>query len=150
MGVMRKFFIFIFIGTILLSGVNAAWRRTQPTYSFDRSEKINSTRYVRSQWRTVSNPYNYRFSALFKRKDYLLWRTLEPRGSSTEEIESPVSKDFCNYNNSIVGEYLPSLEVKNRCCVCLDGWKCEYSTLAGSTKQHICTPDWEPPDTTGN
>lgn len=146
---MRKIFISIVLGTILFSGGNAAWKRSQPIYSFDRSEKTNSDRYIRPQWKTTQTPYLYRFSSQFTRKNYLQWRTFEPSGSSTEEIESPISTDFCNYNNSIIGEYLPSETVKNRCCVCLDGWKCEYSVLSGATKQHLCTPDWEPPDTTG-
>lgn len=144
---MRKFFTALLLGIILLPSAHAGWKRTRPIYSFERSEKINTNRYTRPQWRTMRNLYLYRFSSQFERSDYLQWRTLEPRGSSPEKIESPISKDFCNYSNSIIGEYLPSEEVKNRCCVCLDGWKCQYSSIASSTKQHLCDADWEPPNT---
>ncbi len=145
---MRKIFIAIFIGIILVPSANA-WRRTRPLYSLERVEKKKSSRYTRSRWRSVRNPYQYRFSRRFKRTDRLLWRTMEPSGSSVKEIENPISKDFCNYHESIIGEYLPSEEVSNRCCVCLDGWKCQYSTISGGSHQHDCDPDWEVPDTTG-
>jgi hypothetical protein len=149
MEMMRKFFIALLIGIILIPSVNAAWRRYRPTYSFQRAEKTKTQRYSRSRWRIVKSPYKYRFSQQYNRTDRLLWRTMEPRESTPEQIESPISTDFCNYHNSILGEYLPSEEVSNRCCVCLDGWKCEYSAIVRGSFQRICDPDWTPPNTTG-
>ena len=147
---MRKIFLALLIGIMITPVVDASWRRTQPTYSFQRAEKTKSARYTRARWRTVRSPYQYRFSRRFKRTDRLLWRTMEPgAGDSSPATPEPKTQDFCNYHNSIIGEYLPSAEVKNRCCECLDGWKCQYSTIAGGAKQHNCDPDWEPPDTTG-
>jgi hypothetical protein len=146
---MRKFFIAILISFTILPIVDASWRRTRPIYSFSRSEKVRHNRYTPFRWKQKRNPYRYRFSNKFKRTDRLLWRTMEPQGSSTEQIETPISKDFCNYHGSIIGEYLPSDEVTNRCCVCLDGWKCQYPVTAKGGKLE-CDPDWEPPDTTGD
>ena len=53
-------------------------------------------------------------------------------------------QEFCQYKDSSLGEYLISLERRNRCCICDDGWKCEYSTISGSTEQHKCS--WEVED----
>ncbi len=50
-------------------------------------------------------------------------------------------QEFCAYDDSSLGEYLTYLEVKNRCCTCDDGWKCEYSTVAGSDVAHECSGD---------
>lgn len=151
MKLMRKIFTaLLFLGIFFLPSAHAGWKRNHLIYSFEQSEKTNTKRYTPPQWRTTRSHYLYRFSSQFKRSDYLQWRTMEPRGSSSEETGSPISKDFCNYSHSIMGEYLPSEEVKNRCCVCLDGWKCQYSSIASSTKQHLCDADWKPPNTTRN
>ncbi len=144
---MRKFFIALLLGITFFPVANA-WRRTQPIYSFTLSERVKSSRYTSSRWRTSRNPHQYRFSRQFKRTDRLLWRDIVPQEISDEQIEAPIPKDFCNYHNSIIGEYLPSQEVKNRCCVCLDGWKCQHSVVAIG-EQLDCDPDWEPPNTTG-
>jgi len=155
---MKKFFIAIFIGFLCVPLAEATVRRIQPTYSFHRALKTKQTRFVRPRWRPTYTPYQYRFSWNYKKADRLWWQSIAT--PSTEAPETPPDNntepanffgygDFCNYQDTIIGEYLPSEEVKNRCCVCLDGWKCQYSVLSGGAEQLPCDPDWIPPDTTG-
>ncbi len=145
---MRKIFTALVVGLLLVNFANANVRRSQPTYSFSRSQSTKNNRFTRPQWRTAFSVYKYRFSNTYKSSDLLWWQTIEPQTYDAGTTEQPIPKDFCNYESTIIGEYLPSAEVRNRCCVCSDGWKCEYPDISGSTEQRPCTPDWQPPYTT--
>lgn len=150
---MKKFFIAILIGFLCIPLAEAAIRRIQPIYSFSRAQQVKQSRFVRSQWRYIPSSLQYRFSSDFNRADRLSWKeNASLTSSESHETESPAFSgygDFCNYQDTIIGEYLPSEEVKNRCCVCLDGWKCQYSVLSGGAEQLSCDPEWIPPNTTG-
>ena len=127
----------------------AAVRRTRPINSFSRAQQASPYRLIRSRWRPTRTLYKYRYSNDFKRTDRLWWKKAEPQSEESASGTPSVPTDFCNYQGSVSGEHLPSTEVKNRCCVCLDGWKCQYTILAGSSEQLPCDPDWIPPNTTG-
>lgn len=52
-------------------------------------------------------------------------------------------QEFCQYTDSEMGEYLRQLDVHNRCCICNNGWVCEYSSVAGNNEEHACSWDVE-------
>lgn len=138
---MRKFFAILLLGILFIPSVDAFVYRRQPSYSFRRAEINKSERFTRARWRPTTQRYSYRFHPVFKRTDYERWRSLETH--LPEAVDGgPIEQSFCNFTGSIIGEYLPTAEATNRCCICFDGWKCEIPDTANLLRQHECDPDW--------
>ena len=140
---MRKLFAIMILGALLIPQAEAFVYRQQPSYSFRRSTMNNPSRFVRSQWRNTSSRYNYRYISTFQKTDYQRWRELPKHTPSiVNSVQEKGYGQFCNFKDTILGEYLPTVTVTNRCCSCYDGWKCQIPVTAGATIAHPCDPEW--------
>lgn len=138
---MRKLFALLLLGLFFVPNAGAFVYRQQPNYSFRSSKKNNPQRFERAPWTSTSSRYNFRYVSTFKRTDYERWRNLEVHTPNPERV-SPLNFQFCNFYSTIIGEYLPALEIANRCCSCFDGWQCQIPVTAGATKAHNCDDSW--------
>lgn len=140
---MRKILTLLLLVIILTPSAEALVSRRQPSYSYRTSYRNNPTRFTRSKWRKTTSRSKYRYINTFKRTDYQRWRDM-PRSTPSSEntAQEKGYGSFCHFKNTIIGEYLPTTEVTNRCCLCYDGWKCQIPTTARSNKAHECDPTW--------
>ncbi|MBT3348818.1 hypothetical protein HN954_00025 [bacterium] len=139
---MKNLLLAIGIVSIFLVGTaDAVARRGGATSARSYFQQQNSS--VRSQWQRSFSPLSYRFSRNFSRSDYARWRGLETLPGTSADGEDPATEtQFCNLSGSIIGEYLTTTEIENRCCECDDGWECEYDSVAGNVP-HACSSENE-------